>query len=168
VFLEFGEILKGIDLVQFAGVDQAHKQISCAGPVSGLVEVGVLAVQYHFLEGSYRSLAANGRPEYEANGAAWVHPFTVMSGPGSCFSFKMSLVLFVIGRQKLVYFQFNQVFHHFSWSWIDSVLGYFDSVNDLHCGSGVWLGVLLDFYAGGYSSSLLAIFAKYEQVLFCF
>lgn len=53
MFLEFGEIVKRIDLVQFAGVDQAHKQISHVGPVLGFVEVGILAVQDRFLEGSF-------------------------------------------------------------------------------------------------------------------
>ena len=53
MFLEFGEILKGIDLVQFAGVDQAHKQISYAGPVLGFVEIGILAVEDRLLKSSF-------------------------------------------------------------------------------------------------------------------
>ena len=44
MLLEFGEILKRIDLVQFAGVDQAHEQISHPGSVLRFVEVGVLTV----------------------------------------------------------------------------------------------------------------------------
>ena len=45
MFLQFGEIVKGIGLIQLAGVDQAHEQVADPGSVFGLVEVGVFAVQ---------------------------------------------------------------------------------------------------------------------------
>ena len=34
MLLEFRQIVEGVDAVQFASVDQAHKQIAYAGPVS--------------------------------------------------------------------------------------------------------------------------------------
>ena len=45
VLLQFGEIVERIDAVEFAGVDQAHEQVSHAGSVLCLIEVGVFAVQ---------------------------------------------------------------------------------------------------------------------------
>ena len=45
MFLQLGEIVEGVDAVQFTRVDQAHEQVADAGAVLGLVEVGVFAVQ---------------------------------------------------------------------------------------------------------------------------
>ena len=53
VFVEFRQIVEGVDAVQFAGVDQAHKQIAYTGPVPGFIEVGILAMENRLLEGSF-------------------------------------------------------------------------------------------------------------------
>ncbi len=37
VFLQFGEVVERIGVVQFAGVDQAHEQIAHLGAVRGLI-----------------------------------------------------------------------------------------------------------------------------------
>src|SRR5262249_16827739 len=46
-----GYVVERVDLVQVAGVDQAHEQVADAGPVLGLVEQGILAVQDGLLQG---------------------------------------------------------------------------------------------------------------------
>jgi len=51
---EYRQIAKRVDVVQLAGVDQAHKEIADTRPVECSVEEGVLAVQHDGLE---RSLA---------------------------------------------------------------------------------------------------------------
>ena len=38
VFLQFDEVVEGIDAVQFAGVDQTHEQIAHLGAVLGLIK----------------------------------------------------------------------------------------------------------------------------------
>jgi hypothetical protein len=43
VFLQLGEIVEGIGVVQFAGVDQAHEQVTHPGALLGLIEQAVLA-----------------------------------------------------------------------------------------------------------------------------
>jgi hypothetical protein len=50
VLLQFGEVVEGIDVVEFAGVDQAHEQVAHAGAVLGLIEMGVthLPLRYFF------------------------------------------------------------------------------------------------------------------------
>ena len=53
MFVQFRQVLKGIDAVQFARVNQAHEQVPHMSPVFGLVEVGILAVQDRFLEGLF-------------------------------------------------------------------------------------------------------------------
>jgi len=50
VALELDEVVEGIDLGQFGGVDQAHEQVADIGAVLGLIEQGVLAVQDGLLE----------------------------------------------------------------------------------------------------------------------
>ena len=46
---QFGQVIEWIDLVQFAGMDQAHEQIAHSGAVQGLVEERVLAIQNRLL-----------------------------------------------------------------------------------------------------------------------
>ena len=53
MLLELGEVVEGIDAVQFASVDQAHKKISHSGPILRFVEVGILPMENRFLEGSF-------------------------------------------------------------------------------------------------------------------
>jgi hypothetical protein len=38
VFLQLGEVVEGIIIVQFAGVNQAHKQVTHLGAVLGLIK----------------------------------------------------------------------------------------------------------------------------------
>ena len=49
VLLQLRQIVEGIDAVQFAGVDQAHKQIAYAGAVLGLKEIRVFPMENCFL-----------------------------------------------------------------------------------------------------------------------
>ena len=68
MLLQFGEILEGVDLVQLAGVDQTHEQVSHAGPILGLVEAGVLAMQDRLLQGLFANIVVercSGVPEEE-------------------------------------------------------------------------------------------------------
>jgi hypothetical protein len=48
VFLQFDEVFEGIGVVQFAGMDQAHEQISHLRAVLGLIEQAVLATTENF------------------------------------------------------------------------------------------------------------------------
>ena len=59
--MKFGEILKSVDLVQFAGMDQAHEQIAHPGPVLSFVEVRVLAVQNNFFQSSLTDVVIERR-----------------------------------------------------------------------------------------------------------
>jgi hypothetical protein len=45
VLEQLGQVVERVDVVQFAGVDQAHEQIPHAGAIFRLVEVGILAMQ---------------------------------------------------------------------------------------------------------------------------
>ena len=53
MLLEFGEVVEGIDAVQFAGVDQAHKQISHTGAVVGFIKIRIFPMENCFLECSF-------------------------------------------------------------------------------------------------------------------
>ena len=53
MFLEFGEVVEGIDAVQFAGVDQAHKQIAHTGAVLGLIEIRIFPMKNSLFEGLF-------------------------------------------------------------------------------------------------------------------
>jgi len=53
VFLEFGEVVEGIDAVQFAGVDHAHEQIAYSGAVLGFIKIRVFPMKNCFLECSF-------------------------------------------------------------------------------------------------------------------
>jgi hypothetical protein len=69
VLLQFGEILEGVGLAKFAGVDQTHEQVSRAGSILGLVEIGVFAMQDRFLQGMFTNIVVercSGVPEEEA------------------------------------------------------------------------------------------------------
>jgi hypothetical protein len=48
MFLQFGEVVEGIDAVQFAGMDQTHEQIPHLGAVRGLIEQTVLPATERF------------------------------------------------------------------------------------------------------------------------
>jgi hypothetical protein len=47
--LQLGEVLEGIGMVQFAGIDQAHEQVTHFSAVLGLIEQTILAVKDVFL-----------------------------------------------------------------------------------------------------------------------
>jgi len=51
VLLQLGEIVEGIGVVQFAGVDQAHEQITHVGTLLGLIEQVVCGAKDGFLLG---------------------------------------------------------------------------------------------------------------------
>ena len=53
MLLQFGEIVEGINVVQFTGVDQAHEQVSHASPVRGFIKVGVLTMEDSLFQGSF-------------------------------------------------------------------------------------------------------------------
>lgn len=48
VFLHLGEIVEGIGAVQFAGVDQTHKQVAHSSTVLGLIEQAILPTTERF------------------------------------------------------------------------------------------------------------------------
>jgi hypothetical protein len=50
IFQECGQVLEGVDIVQLAGVNQAHEQVADGSAVPGLIKEAVLAVQYRCLE----------------------------------------------------------------------------------------------------------------------
>ena len=50
MFLQFREVVEGIDTVQFAGVDEAHEQITYLGTIFGLIEQRVLSMQDRSLQ----------------------------------------------------------------------------------------------------------------------
>ena len=56
MLLQFGEVVEGVNIVEFAGVDQAHEQVAHAGTVLGLVEVGVFAVENRLFEGAFANI----------------------------------------------------------------------------------------------------------------
>jgi len=50
VFLQLGEVIEGIGVIQFAGVDETHEQIAHLGAVRGLIEQTILPMQNAFLQ----------------------------------------------------------------------------------------------------------------------
>jgi len=51
VFLQLGEVVEGIGLIQFAGVDQTHEQIAYLSTVLGLIKQTVPPMENGFLQG---------------------------------------------------------------------------------------------------------------------
>ena len=64
MFLQFREVVEGIDTVQFAGVDEAHEQIAHLGAILGLVEQRVLSMQNRSFQGAKQTVASSGRPSH--------------------------------------------------------------------------------------------------------
>ena len=56
VLLQFGEVVEGINVVEFAGVNQAHKQIAHPRPVQRLKKVRIFAMQNRFFEGPFANV----------------------------------------------------------------------------------------------------------------
>jgi len=50
VFLQFGEVIERIGVVQFAAVDQTHEQIAHLGAVLGFIEQTILSMQNSFFQ----------------------------------------------------------------------------------------------------------------------
>ena len=50
MFLQFGEVVEGIGLIQFASMDQAHEQVPHLGTVLRLIEQTILSMQNAFLQ----------------------------------------------------------------------------------------------------------------------
>jgi len=48
VFLQLGEVVEGIGVVQFTGVDQTHVQVTHLGTVLGLIEQTILPTTENF------------------------------------------------------------------------------------------------------------------------
>ncbi len=55
------QVVEGIDLVQFAGVDPAHEQIAQRRSVHRLVEERVLTVQNGLLQSAFRDIVVERR-----------------------------------------------------------------------------------------------------------
>jgi hypothetical protein len=53
------QVLEWVDLAQGAGVDEAHVNVACLGPVGGLVEEGVLSMSNRPLEGAFDDIVIN-------------------------------------------------------------------------------------------------------------
>jgi hypothetical protein len=53
VALQRDEVVEGLDLVQFGGMDQAHEQVADARPIQGAIEQRVLAMQDRLLQGAF-------------------------------------------------------------------------------------------------------------------
>ncbi len=99
MLLQFGQVVEGIDAVQFAGVDQAHEQVADAGAVLGLVEVGIFAMKDGLLEGLFADVVVQGGPGGEGTasvpssacacrrsprpGRCWAPPFFARSASSS-------------------------------------------------------------------------------------
>ena len=60
MLLQFGEIVEGIHVVQFAGVDQAHVQITDLSTFQGLIEETVFPIQNCFFERPLRDIVVQG------------------------------------------------------------------------------------------------------------
>ena len=60
VLLQFGEVVKGIDVIQFAGVNQTHEHVADLGTVGGFVEVGVFTVEDDFFQGTLAEVVVQG------------------------------------------------------------------------------------------------------------
>src|ERR1039458_7193863 len=54
--LQLGQVVEWVGAAQFAGVNQAHEQVADAGPILGLVEQRVLAMQNRFLQCSFANV----------------------------------------------------------------------------------------------------------------
>ena len=60
VLEQLGQIVEGVDAVQFTGVDQTHEQIAHVGTVFRLVEVRILAVQNRLFQCSLADVVIQG------------------------------------------------------------------------------------------------------------
>jgi hypothetical protein len=58
VLLKFAQIVEGIDSVELAGMNEAHKEVPDVGAMFGFEEVGILSMQY----GLFESLLTEGMP----------------------------------------------------------------------------------------------------------
>ena len=48
MFLQFGEVVKGISVVQFAGMNEAHEQVAHFSTVLGLIKQTILPTTENF------------------------------------------------------------------------------------------------------------------------
>ena len=49
--LQFGEVMEGIGVIQFTGMNEAHVEIAHVGAILGLIKQTVLAMQNGLLQG---------------------------------------------------------------------------------------------------------------------
>ena len=57
--VEFGQVIEGVGVAKFAGVDQAHEEIADMGTVFGFVKQGVFAVKDCFFGSSPNLVGEN-------------------------------------------------------------------------------------------------------------
>ena len=58
--LEFNKIVEGIDIVDPAGIDDTHEDISNLSSMKSFVEVGVLSITDRNFQGSLRQVVVAG------------------------------------------------------------------------------------------------------------
>src|SRR5262249_7795476 len=59
--LQLAQIVEWIGVIQLAGVNQAHKQVTDGGAVHRLVEKGVLAIENRFLQSPFYDVVVDRR-----------------------------------------------------------------------------------------------------------
>jgi hypothetical protein len=62
VSLQFRQVVEWIGSAEFAGVNEAHVDVGDVGPVFGLVEHRVLAVQDDLLQGAFADVVVQRSP----------------------------------------------------------------------------------------------------------
>ena len=58
--LQFGQVVEGIHVVELAGVDEAHEQVTDVGAVEGLVEQRVLSMKDCSLQNLFADVVVQG------------------------------------------------------------------------------------------------------------
>ena len=80
--LQFRQVIKGVAAAEFAGVDQAHENVTRVGSVLALEEEGVLAMQDGLLQGPLADVVVQRGTRFsEKQGALFPVPEHVRDGP---------------------------------------------------------------------------------------
>ncbi len=56
MFLKGRQVIEGIDMLQIAGVDQAHEHVADEGAVLGLIKVSIFAIQNSLFQGPFHNV----------------------------------------------------------------------------------------------------------------